>query len=150
MVSTYGVREETSSRRASTTPARVAGAVLALAVTIIHVIDEGGFPGQVDPAYVGVGYYLLEAAGVVVAAALLARREGIVNRLGWWLAAGVGLGPFLGYLLSRGPGLPNYSDDKGAWLEPLGVLSLVVEAALIVLAFTALRTAAPAATQTER
>src|SRR4051794_38568035 len=76
MVSTFGVREQTSSRRASTMSARVAGAVLALAVAAIHVIDQGGIPGQKDPAYVGVGYYLLEAAGVVVAVALLASREG--------------------------------------------------------------------------
>src|SRR3954469_22686763 len=90
MVSTQRIRAETSSGRTSATPARLAGAVLALAVTIIHVIDQTGFPGQKDPAYVGVGYYLLEAAGVMVAVALLAPRAGVLNRLGWWLAVGCG------------------------------------------------------------
>lgn len=96
------------------------------------------------------GYYLIEAVGVVCAVILLASGWGALNRVGWWLAVGVGAGPFLGYLLSRGPGLPNYTDDKGAWLEPLGVVSLLVEVALIVLAFTALRAPAPATSRAER
>ena len=57
------------------------------------------------------------------------------NRLGTWLvAAAVGAGPVLGYVLTRGPGLPDATDDRGNWGEPLGVASLVVEAILILLA----------------
>lgn len=57
---------------------------------------------------------------------------------GWLLAAGVGLGPIVGYLLSRGPGLPSHSDDIGNWAEPLGIVSLVVEGVLLLLALSAL------------
>ena len=37
-------------------------------------------------------------------------------------------------MLSHGPGLPNYTDDKGNWTETLGLVSLIVEGALLVLA----------------
>jgi hypothetical protein len=50
----------------------------------------------------------------------------------------VAAGPILGYVLSRGPGLPNYGDDIGNWTEPLGVLSLVVEGVLLILSATIL------------
>ena len=62
--------------------------------------------------------------------------------LGWFLAIGVAAGPLVGYILSRGPGLPNYDDDKGNWTEPLGLISLVVEGVLLILAIALfLRTA---------
>ncbi|MDT5324506.1 MAG: hypothetical protein QOF25_1658 [Mycobacterium sp.] len=44
----------------------------------------------------------------------------------------------LGYVLSRGPGLPNYTDDIRNWAEPLGVASLAVETALLALSVAAL------------
>ena len=109
---------------------RLAGAALCLTVAAIHVLDQGGFPGSKTPGYVAEGYYALEIAGVVAAAALIA---GAV-RAGWFLSIGVSAGPFIGYVLSRGPGLPGYTDDVGNWTEPLGLASLFVEAALFVLA----------------
>ena len=36
------------------------GALLALAVAYIHVADQGGFPGDKSPAYIAIGYYVLE------------------------------------------------------------------------------------------
>lgn len=111
---------------------RLAGAALCLAVAAVHVIDQGGFPGSKEPVYVGIGYYVVEAAGVVTAALLVA---GAV-RVGWFLAMGVGAGPFIGYVLSRGTGLPGYTDDIGNWAEPVGVASLVVEGLLFLLALT--------------
>ena len=119
--------------------ARLAGAALALAVAGIHVADQGGFPGSKTPDYVGVGYYLLEGLAVLTAAALLLP---LVSRWGaaaWTTAAiFVSAGPLLGYALSRGPGLPDYDDDVGNWTEPLGVLSLVIESALLALSVTVL------------
>lgn len=108
---------------------RATAALLCLGVSIIHVIDQGGIPGSKDPAYVGAGYYILEIAGVI-AALLLIQSDTV---LGWLLSAGVAAGPILGYILSRGPGLPDYTDDKGNWNEPLGVVSLIVEGFLLVL-----------------
>lgn len=127
-----------TARFAAAVPTRVAAALLCLAVTWIHVKDQGGIPGDKTPGYVAVGYYLLEAAGVLCAVLFLALKKGPAARVSWLLAAGVALGPLLGYALSRGPGLPGYSDDKGNWTEPLGVVSLVVEGVLLVLALIAL------------
>lgn len=109
--------------------ARLAGALLCLAVAVIHVKDQGGVTTTRDPRYIGVAYHVLEIAAVVAAALLLV---GLV-RPGWLLAAGVAVGPLLGYILSRGPGLPDYSDDIGNWTEPLGLVSLAVEGALLLL-----------------
>ncbi len=104
-------------------------AALCLAVATIHVIDQGGLAVR-SPAYVGVGYLVLE-----VAAVLLLRSGAAV---GWLSSVGLGAGPLAGYLLSRGPGLPGYTDDIGNWAEPLGLLSLVVEGLLLALALAAL------------
>jgi hypothetical protein len=118
-----------------TLPARLAAAALCLAVAAIHVKDQGGFPGDKQPTYVGIGYYLLELAAVAAAVLLLSR----AYRKGWLLSAGVALGPLIGYALSRGPGMPLYGDDRGNWTETLGVISLLVEGALLLLALAAAR-----------
>ena len=109
--------------------ARVLGAALCLAVAVIHVKDQGGFPGDKAPTYVGVGYYVLEVAAVVAAVMLLTRSF----RRGWLLSIGVALGPLVGYVLSRGPGMPLYGDDRGNWTETIGVISLAVEVFLLLL-----------------
>jgi hypothetical protein len=76
---------------------------------------------------------------VLIAAALLLPLASRLSGAAWTIAATfVSAGPLLGYALSRGPGLPDYDDDIGNWAEPLGVLSLVVESALLVLALTVL------------
>lgn len=118
--------------RAGGAASRLLGAMLCVAVTVIHLIDQGGLALK-DPAYVGYGYWALEVAALAAAALLVARRLA-----GWLLALGVAAGPFAGYLLSRGPGLPGYSDDKGNWAEPLGLTALVVEVILMGLALTRL------------
>ena len=119
--------------------ARFAGAALALAVAGIHIADQGGFPGSKTPDYIGVGYYLLEGVSVLTAAALLLSLASRFSAAAWTTAAiFVSAGPLLGYVLSRGPGLPDYDDDLGNWTEPLGVLSLVVESALLALSVTVL------------
>ena len=88
---------------------RVVGAVGCLAVAAIHIIDQGGVPGLKDPAYVQILYYILEVAGIVAAALLLTNYA----KRGWVLSLAVAAGPILGYVLSRGPGLPDYHDDIG-------------------------------------
>ncbi|WP_316744819.1 hypothetical protein [Streptomyces sp. MK7] len=113
----------------ATWTARWAGVLLCLAVAAIHVVDQGGITTTRDPYYVGVAYHVLEIAAVVAAVLLL---FGLV-RAGWLLAAAVAVGPLLGYVLSRGPGLPDYSDDIGNWTEPLGLVSLAVEGVLLLL-----------------
>jgi hypothetical protein len=39
----------------------------------------------------------------------------------------------LGYIISRGPGLPGALDDRGNWTEPIGLISLAVEGALLAI-----------------
>ncbi len=113
---------------------RVIGLLGCLAVVAIHVIDQGGVPGTKNPDYVQTFYYALEIGGVVGAALLLTR----YLTLAWFLTLGIAVGPILGYALSRGPGLPNYTDDIGNWAEPLGIVSLLVEGLLLILAATCL------------
>jgi hypothetical protein len=110
--------------------ARMVGVLGCLAVVAIHVLDQGGVPGSKGPGYVQILYYALEVAGVVVAVLLLVNQE----RVGWFLALGIAAGPIVGFVLSRGPGLPDYADDIGNWTEPLGVISLIVETLLLIVA----------------
>lgn len=112
----------------------IAGAVLAVAVAVIHVLDQGGVTALKDPAYLGYGYWLLELGGLVCAALLLTP----ARRWGWLLAIGVAVGPLVGIIISRSVGLPDATDDIGNWGEPLGVLAMIVEAVLLVLALTVL------------
>jgi hypothetical protein len=49
---------------------------------------------------------------------------------------GVAAGPVIGYILSRGPGLPGYTSDIGNWTEPLGLAGVVVDVLLFSLAAT--------------
>ena len=130
--------QTTTAPRRTTAPlaAGLAGAGLALAVTVIHVLDQGGLTALKDPAYLGQGYRLLEVAGVLTAALLLARRQ----LLGWLLALGVAAGPLTGFILTRTVGLPGARDDIGNWTEPIGVASLVVEGTLLLLSLTVLST----------
>ena len=116
---------------------RLVAAALCLAVAAIHIQDQGGFPGTKTPHYVGVGYYLLELGGAVCALLLAAGIGLTTNGTEWLITAGIGLGPLVGYVLSRGPGLPGYPDDKGNWTEPLGLASIAVEGALLLLVLLA-------------
>jgi hypothetical protein len=113
---------------------RATAAIGCLAVAAIHIIDQRGVPGLKEPGYVQILYYILEVAGIVAAALLLTKYA----KQGWVLVLGVAAGPIVGYILSRGPGLPNYHDDIGNWTEPLGVISLIVEGILLILAATTL------------
>jgi hypothetical protein len=113
---------------------RVIGLLGCLAVVAIHVIDQGGVPGSKAPDYIQTFYYALEISAVVAAALLLTH----YLKLAWFLTLGIAVGPILGYVLSRGPGLPDYTDDIGNWTEPLGIISLLVEGLLLILAATCL------------
>jgi hypothetical protein len=124
----------TDRRRKTRNPvlARSLGAVLALGIAYIHIKDQGGLPGDKSPTYIAIGYYLLEATGLITAVALLAIKRHPRNV--WALTFGVALGPLIGFVASRGPGLPLYAEDRGNWTEPLGIVSVAVEGALLILA----------------
>ena len=122
---------------AATVAAALAGAALALAVSVIHVMDQGGLTALKDPAYIGYSWYALEVAGVLTAALLLTRR----TTAGWLLALGVAAGPLTGFIITRSVGLPLATEDIGNWTEPIGLASIAAEATLLVLALTMLRPA---------
>jgi hypothetical protein len=52
-----------------------------------------------------------------------------------WAAAGLlAAATLVGFVLSRTTGLPNASEDIGNWTEPLGLASMFVEGAVVILA----------------
>jgi len=124
----------------STGAVRVIGAVLALAISGIHIADQGGLTALKDPAYLGYGYWMLEIAGVIAALLLLTRPRTV----SWVLALGVAAGPLVGITISRSVGLPDATDDIGNWFEPLGMLAMAVETVLVVIS-VAMLTRTPAA-----
>lgn len=100
-----------------------AGIALMVVVGLIHMVDA---PDSFsEAAYKGV---LFAANGLGAALAAF----GIYQRRtwGWDLGGLVAAGAFVGYVVSRTVGLPGLGVDD-AWLEPLGVLSLVVEAVFV-------------------
>ena len=124
--------------RAGTAPemgVRVAGALLALAIAAVHVADQGGIGSLATPDWIGWGYRLIEVGGVLTAAALLIPWS---IWLGWAASVLLGVGPFIGYVVSRSIGVPGDHGDIGNWGYWVGTVSLVIEAALIVLGVTML------------
>ena len=65
---------------------RLAGAPLALAVAAVHVADQGGITALASPHWIGWGYPLIEAGGVLTALTLLCLRPA------WPVPTGLGLG----------------------------------------------------------
>jgi hypothetical protein len=114
---------------------RAVGAMLALAIATVHVADQGGITVLNTPHWIGWGYRTIEVGGVFTALALLMPRRFLIGPS--WLpwAAGIllGAGPFIGYIASRTIGLPGDPSDVGNWGYWVGTVSLLVEAALIML-----------------
>ncbi|MBF0569754.1 MAG: hypothetical protein HQL18_03165 [Candidatus Omnitrophica bacterium] len=101
-----------------------AGIVLILAVGLIHVIDaQDSFE---EAAYKG-WLFCANGAGALAAAVAIWRR----CDCGWWLGLMVAVGALAGYIASRTVGLPMIPAEPGAWLEPLGVASMIAEISFI-------------------
>ena len=119
---------------------RFAGAMLALAVTSVHVADQGGVTALTSPDWIGWGYRTIEAGGVLTALVLLLSPAlRLVPAWAGW-AAGVllGVGPFVAYVLSRSVGLPGDPGDVGNWGYWVGTVALFVEAGLVALSVSML------------
>jgi hypothetical protein len=114
---------------------RVVGALLALAITAVHIADQGGATALASPDWLGWSYRLIEAGGIATAVALLVPpRPALPGWLAWAAAAPLAAGPFLGYLASRTVGVPQDPADVGNWGHWIGTVSLFIEAALFALA----------------
>ena len=146
---------------------RFTGALLAVAVAAVHVADQGGITAMASPAWIGWGYRLVEIGGIVTALILLLpvpSRPGPVRigpirlgparlgpaDLGWAAGILLGAGPFIGYIASRSVGVPGDSGDVGNWGYWVGTVSLLVEAALILLSVGMLLAARTAANHGHR
>jgi hypothetical protein len=120
----------TLSIRGTTGSGRLVGAgiSLILIVGLIHLINS---PGDLEEgSYTGL-LYLANFVGALAAAVGIYRGRS----WGWGLGALVSVGAFVGYVVSRTVGLPGLPVEE-EWLEPLGVLSLLVEALFVGLYLT--------------
>lgn len=107
-----------------------AGIVLIVITGIIHFIDA---PDNFNQAtYKGV-LFILNGLGALVTAYGIFRGAS----WGWLLGLLIAGGAIVGYIISRTVGLPRLPVDPH-WLEPMGVLSVIVEAIFIALAVNAL------------
>jgi hypothetical protein len=110
-----------------TKPTATQGAAIALILVTgaIHFIDAPGSFG--DATYKGL-LFVANGIAAVVAAVGIYRGERI---WGWGLGLLVAGGALVAYVISRTVGLPGLAPD--VWLEPLGILSLLVEATYVVM-----------------
>jgi uncharacterized membrane protein YfcA len=116
--------------RGTTGTERLVGAGISLIVIVgfIHLInspedlEEGSYTGLL---------YLANFFGAILAAIGIYRGRS----WGWSLGALVSVGAFVGYVISRTIGLPGLAVEE-EWLEPLGLLSLLVEALFVGLYLT--------------
>jgi hypothetical protein len=116
-----------SSRADDTDLIRRMTAVVGLAgIALVHLLDVQS--KLEETPLVGVMFIALIVATLVLAELLVrgARRE-------LWLAGAVLAGlTLLGYVISRTLGLPGApADDIGNWFEPLGLASMLLEAAVV-------------------
>ena len=121
--------------RTTATAVQGAGIALILVTGAIHFLDAPSSFG--DATYKGV-LFLANGIAAIVAAFGIYRGE---RRWGWGLGVLVAGGALVSYVISRTMGLPGLAPD--IWLEPLGVLSLLVEAAFIVVFVQSRREAPP-------
>jgi uncharacterized membrane protein YfcA len=123
------VRELSTSAEGRFSPGKLAwtGISSITIVGLIHLIEA---PEELEETtYLG-PLFLANLVGALLAAIGIYRNY----RWGWSLGALVAGGAFLGYVLSRTIGLPGMPVEE--WLEPLGVLSLLVEALFVGLCLT--------------
>jgi hypothetical protein len=114
---------------------RVTAVVALGGIALIHLLDV---PGKLEELpYVGWMFIGLIIGSLVLAEALIRWDDSRV----WLAAAGLSASTILGYAVSRTTGLPgDHGSDKGNWLEPLGLSSLVVEGVVVLLAVARLST----------
>ena len=117
-MSTLPIRDTTVSDRLVG-----AGISLIVIVGLIHLINS---PGDLEEgSYTGL-LYLANFCGALTAAIGIYRGRS----WGWSFGALVAGGAFVAYVISRTVGLPGLPVEE-EWLEPLGLLSLLVEALFV-------------------
>src|SRR5579875_1587449 len=113
--------------------------VAAVITAAAHVPVTGDHLGEAP--YIGALFVALEVVSTVVALALLWHDSRGISAV----AAVVGALAIVAYVVSRSAGLPQIEDDIGNWAEPLGVVSMTAEAAMVVFGAASLSRAGAAA-----
>jgi len=112
---------------------RAVAAIGLMTVGIIHALEiQGQLSGAV---WLTVGFCLLAPAGTAAGLWLLARP----SALAWGFSGLVCLSAAAGYILTRSVPVPGDTGDDGNWLEPLGVVALMTEIIVVILAALVLR-----------
>lgn len=117
---------------------KIVAMVAIVAIGLIHLWLAGDAFGEAT--YEGL-LFVANGVGALVAAVGVYRDRA---DWGWLLGALVAGGGFLGYVVSRTVGLPGLPAEPDAWLEPLGVASLVAEVVFLI-AFAMTRRQSPVA-----
>lgn len=103
-----------------------------LGTGLIHVIEAQDAFG--DATYKGL-LFVANGVGALVAATGIYRGQ---RAAGWLLGAFIAGGAILAYVASRTVGLPGLPAEPDAWLEPMGVASLLCETVFLLLFGTTL------------
>jgi hypothetical protein len=93
-------------------------------------------PDHLREAPYAVALFLALSTAALACAVLLA---GTNRPVLWRSSAALSLGALVAYGLSRSVGLPMLSDDVGDWLNPLGVVAVLSEAAVLLISGHVLR-----------
>jgi hypothetical protein len=109
-----------------------AGIALILATGLIHLVNA---PDSFSEATYEGPLFVANGVGAAVAAFGIYRG---VKSWGWGLGLLVAGGALVAYILSRTVGLPGLEAEPDAWLEPLGLASLIAEGLFIGVAASAL------------
>ena len=101
--------------------------VVILGAGLIHVIEAREAFGEAT--YKGL-LFVANGVGALVAAIGISRNQ---RALGWLLGLLIAGGAILAYAASRTIGLPGLPAEPDAWLEPMGVASLLCETIFVIL-----------------
>lgn len=107
----------------------VAGGLFGVAA--VHLVDLPDKMAEVP--YLGWAYIGLIIASLVLAEFVALRPD---KRL-MGAAAALSASVILGFVVNRTVGMPNAMEDIGNWGEPLGMISLLIEAAVVWLGIRA-------------
>lgn len=110
-------------------------ALLGAAAAHLPVISEH----LAEAPYMGVLFVLFSSACVLLAAALIS----LDNRVLYQISALTCAAAIGAYVTTRLVALPMLADDRGNWLEPLGVMSMTAEAIAVLAGVFAQRSVAP-------
>jgi hypothetical protein len=103
------------------------------AIAAIHVLD---LPGKLtETPYLGYLYILLIVAALVITERLFT----VATRLDYLAAGALAAAVLVAFVINRTVGMPGAMHDIGNWLEPLGLLSIVVEAFVVWQSVAAVR-----------